>query len=96
MQKLHQIVCHDGLTTCTPLIATTMVPELLNRLCVAQEHDTTLGRYWLLAYSIHVDYYIAHNSLRGFLMYKGPFYVSKSLVPTILYEHHDAFGDFGL
>ena len=53
------------------LTTTTTVPELLDCLCVAQEHDTTLQKYWLLAHSTHADYGIIHNSIGEFLTFKG-------------------------
>ena len=73
---------------------TAIVPELLDHLCLAQDHDTTLQKYWLLAYSTHADYSTIHNSIGEFLTFKGRLYVPKSLVLTILYEYHDARGHF--
>ena len=77
------------------LTMTATVPELLDRLRVAQEHNTTLQKYWLLACGMHADYSTVHNSLGEFLTFKGRLYIPKSLVPTILYEYHDAQGHFG-
>ena len=74
---------------------TATVPELLDRLRVAQDHDTALQKYWLLARSTHANYSTIHNSLGEFLTFKGRLYIPKSLVPTILYEYHDARGHFG-
>ena len=74
---------------------TTTVPELLDCLCVAQEHDTALQKYWFLACSTHLDYSIVYNSTREFLNFKGRLYVPRNLVPTLLYEYHDAQGYFG-
>ena len=72
------------------LTTTTTIPELLNCLHVAQGHDTILQEYWLLARSTQVDYSTVHNSVGEFLTFKGRLYVPKKLVPTILYEYHDA------
>ena len=78
------------------VITTTMpVPELLDHLCVTQENDTALRKYWLLACSTHPDYSVVHNSAREFLTFMGQLYVPKKLVPIILYEYHDARGHFG-
>ena len=77
------------------LTTTVTVPELLDHLCVAQGHDTTLQKYWLLAHGTHADYGTIHNSIGEFLTFKGQLYVPKNLVPTILYEYHDAQGHFG-
>ena len=74
---------------------TMTVPELLDCLCVAQEHDTALQKYWLLARSTHPDYSIIYNSTGEFLIFKGRLYVPKNLVPIILYEYHDTRGHFG-
>ena len=74
---------------------TVTVPELLDCLCVTQGHNTALQKYWLLAYSMHADYSTVYNSIGEFLTFKGRLYVPKKLVPTILYEHHDARGHFG-
>ena len=74
---------------------TATVPELLDHLRVVQDHDTALQKYWLLARGMHADYSTVHNSLGEFLTFKGRLYVPKSLVPTILYEYHDAQGHFG-
>ena len=49
---------------------TTIVPELLDCLCVTQEHETPLQKYWLLARSIHPDYSIIHNSIENSLSLK--------------------------
>ena len=73
---------------------TVTVQELLDHLCVAQNHDTTLQKYWLLACSMHADYSTVHNLIGEFLTFKGRLYVPKSLVLTILYEYHDAQGHF--
>ena len=73
------------------MITMTMtVPELLDRLCVAQEHNTVLRKYWLLARGTHPNYSIVHNSTGELLTFKGQLYVPKNLVPIILYEYHDA------
>ena len=77
------------------LTMTATVPELLDCLHAAQNHDTTLQKYWLLAHGMHADYSTVHNSLGEFLTFKGRLYVPKSLVPTILYEYHDTQGHFG-
>ena len=53
------------------MTTTTTVPELLDCLCVTQEHDTALRKYWLLAHSTHPDYSIVHNSTGEFLTFKG-------------------------
>ena len=53
------------------LTTTMTVPELLDCLCVTQEHDTTFQKYWLLAYGTHADYGIVHNSIGEFLTFKG-------------------------
>ena len=74
---------------------TATVPELLDHLCVAQDHNTALQENWLLARGAHADYSTVHNSLGEFLTFKRRLYVPKSLVPTILYEYHDAQGHFG-
>ena len=71
------------------------VSELLDCLCVAQGHDTTLKKYWLLACGTHGDFGTIHNSIGEFLTFKGRLYVPKNLVPTILYEYHDARGYSG-
>ena len=49
---------------------TTKVPELLDRLHVAQEHNTMLQNYWLLDHSTHADYGIVYNSIGEFLTFK--------------------------
>ena len=72
------------------LTMTATVPEHLDCLCVTQDHDTALQKYWLLAHGMHADYSTIHNSIVEFLTFKGKLYVPKSLVPTILYEYHDA------
>ena len=77
------------------LTTTATVPELLDRLRVAQDHDTTLQKYWLLARGTHPDYSTVQNALGEFLTFKGRLYVPKGLIPTILYEYHDARGHFG-
>ena len=74
---------------------TATVPELLDCLCVTQDYDTTLQKYWLLAHGTHADYSSIHILIGEFLTFKGRLYVPKSLVPTILYEYHDAQGHFG-
>ena len=74
---------------------TATVPELLDRLHVAQGHDTELQKYWLLSCGTHTDYGTIHNLIGEFLTFKGQLYVPKKLVPTILYEFHDARGHFG-
>ena len=74
---------------------TRTVPELLDCLCITQEHNTALRKYWLLARSTHPDYSIIHNSTGEFLTFKGQLYVPKNLVPIIPYEYHDARGHFG-
>ena len=71
------------------------VPELLDHLGVAQSHDTTLQKYWPLACSMHADYSTICNSIGELLTFKGGLYVPKNLVPTILYEYHNARGHFG-
>ena len=53
------------------LTVTTTVPELLDHLCVTQEHDTILQKYWLLAHSIHADYSIIYKSIGDVLNFKG-------------------------
>ena len=77
------------------LTTTVTIPELLDHLYVAQDHDTTLQKYWLLAHSMHADYSTVHNMIGEFLTFKGRLYIPKSLDPTILYEYHDARGHFG-
>ena len=42
-QILYQITCHNSLNTICILTMTTMVPELLDHLCITQEYDTILG-----------------------------------------------------
>ena len=74
---------------------TTTVQELLDYLCVTQEHDTTLKKYWLLACSTHADYGIIHNLIGEFFTFKGQLYLPKSLVTTIVYEYHDTQGPSG-
>ena len=49
----------------------TTVPELLNYLCIAQEYDTRLQKYWLLARGTYADYSIIYNSIGEFLTFKG-------------------------
>ena len=49
---------------------TMTVPELLDYLCIAQEHDTTFGQYWILANGTHVDYNIIKNSMGEFFTFK--------------------------
>ena len=44
----------------------------------------------ILATSSHSDLSIIHNSMGKFLTFKGQLYVPRNLVPTILYEYHDA------
>ena len=73
----------------------TTVPELLDFLYITQEHDTMLRKYLLLACDIHADYSIIHNSIGKSLTFRGCLYIPKSLVPTILFEYHDAQGHFG-
>ena len=77
------------------LTMTATVPELLDHLCVTQDDNTTLQKYCLLAHSMHADYSTMHNSIGEFFTFKGRLYMPKSLVPTILYEYHDARGYFG-
>ena len=77
------------------LTTTVTVPELLDHLHVAQDHDAALWKYWLLAHGTHADYSTIHNSIGEFLTFKGRLYIPKSLVSTILYEYHDARGHFG-
>ena len=72
-----------------------MVPELLDCLCITQEHDTMIGKYWLLACSIHADHNMVYNFIGEFLTFKGQLYVPKNLVLTIFHEYHDARRDFG-
>ena len=74
---------------------TATVQELLDCLHVTQDHDTALQKYWLLAYGTHADYSTIHNSIGEFLTFKGRLYIPKSLVPTIIFDYHDARGDFG-
>ena len=74
---------------------TMTVPELLDHLRVAQEHDPMLGKYWILARSIHTNYNIVYNLIGKFLTFKGGLYVPKKMVPTMFYEYHDANGYFG-
>ena len=71
------------------------MPEVLDHLCIAQEYNTMLQKYWLLAHGTHSDYGIVHNSIRQFLTFKVRLYIPKKLVSTILYEYHDAQGHFG-
>ena len=59
------------------LNTTMTVPELLDCLCVAQEHDTMLQKYWLLAHGKYVNYGIVHNSIGESLTFKGRLYVPK-------------------
>ena len=56
---------------------TTIVLEVLGHLRVTQEHDTTLQKYWLLAFSTHAEYSIVYNSIGEFLTFKGQLYVPK-------------------
>ena len=72
------------------LTATTIIPELIDCLCVTQEHETTLQKYWLLAHGTYADYSIVHNSMGKFLTFKGRLYMPSNLVPAILYGYHDA------
>ena len=72
------------------LTMTTTVLELLDYLRIAQEHDTTLQKYLLLARGTHADYGIIYNSMGKFLTFKGRLYVLKKMLQTILYEYHDA------
>ena len=74
---------------------TTTVLELLDCLCVTQEYETTLGKNWLLAHSIHADYNIVHNFLGEFLAFKGRLYTENNLPPMVSYEYYDACGHFG-
>ena len=74
---------------------TITVPELLDHLCVTQEHNTSLQKYWLLAHSTHADYGIIHNLIGEFLAFKGRLYEPENLVPTILYKYHATRGHFG-
>ena len=60
---------------------TTTVPELLDCLYVAQNHDTTLQKYWLLARSTYADYSTINNLMGKFLTFKGQLYVPKKMVP---------------
>ena len=76
------------------LTMSTIVPELQDCLCIAQEHDTTLGKYWLLARSTHTNYTIVHNFVGEFLTFKRQLYVPNNLVPTILYEYQDVCEHF--
>ena len=54
-----------------------------------------LGKYWLLDYSIHVDYNIVQNSIDEFLTFKERLYISKNLVQTILYKYYSIYSHFG-
>ena len=72
------------------LTITTIVLELLDYLCIAQEHNITLEKFWLLDQGIHADFSIIHNLIDEFLTFKGQLYVPKRLVPTIFYEYHNA------
>ena len=74
---------------------TAILPELLDRIYVAQDHNTALQKYWLLAHGMHADYSTVHNSIGEFLTFKGRLYVPKSLVLTILYEYQYTRGYFG-
>ena len=49
---------------------TTILPELLDHLYIAQEHDIMLGGYYLLAHSTDTDYYLLYNLIIEFLMFK--------------------------
>ena len=42
---------------------TAILPELLDRIYVAQDHNTALQKYWLLAHGMHADYSTVHNSI---------------------------------
>ena len=77
------------------LTTATIVPELLDRLHIAQDHYTTLQKYWLPAHSTHADHSTVHNSIGKVLSIKGYLYIPKSLVPTIPFEYHDVRGHFG-
>ena len=55
------------------LTTTTMVPEFLDCLCITKEHDTMLGRYLLLACSIHADYNIVYDSIGEFFAFNRRF-----------------------
>ena len=77
------------------LTTTTTVPELLDCLRVAQEHDTILQKYWQLAHGTHLDYGIVYNPIGEFFTFKGQLYIPKNLVQSILYEYHEAQGYFG-
>ena len=74
---------------------TATVPELLDCLHIAQDHDTSLQKYWLLAHSTHVDYSTVYNSIGEFYTFKRRLYIPKILVLIIQYEYHDARGHFG-
>ena len=65
------------------LTTTTTILELFDCLHIIQEHNTTLQKYWLLAYSTHADYGILHNSMGKFLTFKGRLYIPKKMVLTI-------------
>ena len=60
------------------MTTTTTVPELLDRLCVTQEHNTALQKYWLLARSTHPDYSIIHNSTGEFLLLRDDYIYQKN------------------
>ena len=49
---------------------TKTVPELLDYLHVAQEHDIMLQKYRLLASGTHTDYNVIYNSIGEFLTFK--------------------------
>ena len=47
-----------------------------------------------LAHSTHGDYNIVNNFKDKFIAFKGWLYIPKRLVPTMLYEYHNAQGYF--
>ena len=48
----------------------------------------------MLAYSFYPDFNILIGSLGEFFMLKEKLYIPKNFVPTILYEFHNAHGNF--
>ena len=47
------------------------MPELLDSLCIAQEHETIFGRCWQLAKGINPDNNVVKNLLGELLTPKG-------------------------
>ena len=54
------------------------VPELLDNLFITQDHDSTLGKYWLPACRTHAKHNIVHNPLGEFPTFKRWLYIPKN------------------